>query len=87
MARNPAQVNPLLHSVICLTGAAGVVRLGELNTSLFTSTMDYLFDQESVTNKDVENFAMALGFDAMDAGIFYQTYYELESEIVEDSEG
>ena len=49
--------------------------------------MDYLFDQESVTNKDVENFAMALGFDMMDAGVFYQTYYELESEIVEDCEG
>ena len=49
--------------------------------------MDYLFDQESVTSKDVENFAMALGFDVMDAGVFYQTYYELESEIVEDCEG
>ena len=86
MASNQAQVNPLSHSVICLTGAAGVVRLGELNTSLFTSAMDDLFDQESITSKDVETFAMALGIDVMDAGIFYQTYYDIESEVSYESE-
>ena len=81
------QRKPLLHSVICLTTAAAVVRLGGLNTSLFTSTMDNLFEQESVTNKDVENFAMAMGLDMMDAGVFYSLYYELENEVVEEIEG
>lgn len=45
--------------------------------------MDNLFEQESVTNKDVETFAMAMGLDAMDAGIFYQIYYELDTEALD----
>ena len=49
--------------------------------------MDNLFEQESVTNKDVENFAMAMGLDMMDAGVFYSLYYELENEVVEEIEG
>ena len=47
--------------------------------------MDNLYENEEVTAKDFERFALALGIDSFDAGIFYQTYYHLNTEGLDTS--
>ena len=45
---------------------------------------DQLLEMETVNNKDLERFAEALGLDGQDADLFYETYYCLDNQEVED---
>ena len=45
---------------------------------------DQLLELETVNNEDLERFAEALGLDGQDADLFYEAYYNLNYEDVED---
>ena len=45
--------------------------------------MSDLLDLETVTHNDLERFAEALGLDGQDADLFYEAYYNLDSQGME----
>ena len=45
--------------------------------------MSDLLDIETVTHNDLERFAEALGLDGQDADLFYEAYYNLDSQGME----
>ena len=45
--------------------------------------MSDLLDIETVTHNDLERFAEALGLDGQDVDLFYQAYYNLDSQSME----
>ena len=45
--------------------------------------MSDLLDIETVTHNDLERFAEALGLNGQDADLFYEAYYNLDSQSME----